>query len=93
MDTLESNITDPRESNEKFAKYTRRIGMLMYLANNTRSDIAYSVHACARYTHSPKQSHGTAVKQILRYLQGTKDKGIYLKPDGDKMLEIGRAHV
>ena len=35
-------------------KYPSIIGMLMYLANNTQPNIAYSVHACARYTHSPK---------------------------------------
>ena len=34
--------------------YASIIGMLMYLANNTRPDIAYTVHACARYTYSPK---------------------------------------
>ena len=55
-------------------EYASIIGMLMYLANNTRPDIAHAVHACARYTHNPKKSHATAVKHILRYLQGTKRK-------------------
>ena len=55
--------------------------MLMYLANNTRPDIAHAVHACARYTHFPKKSHATAVKHILRYLKGTSDKGMIIKPN------------
>ena len=59
------------------------IGMLLYLAQNSRPDIAYAVHQCARFTHSPKQSHATAVKRILRYLNSTKDKGMYLKPTKD----------
>ena len=45
--------------------------MLMYLANNTRPDIAHAVHAFARYSHIPKQTHATTVKYILRYLKGT----------------------
>jgi hypothetical protein len=61
-------------------EYAAAIGMLMYLANNTRPDIAYAVHQCARFTHAPRQSHGKAVKQIVRYLQGTKDKGIIFTP-------------
>lgn len=62
-------------------EYASIIGMLMYLANNTRPDIAHAVHACARYTHNPKKSHATAVKHILRYLQGTKLKGMLIKPN------------
>ena len=62
-------------------EYPSIIGMLMYLANNTRPDIAHAVHACARYTHFPKKSHATAVKHILRYLKGTNDKGMIIKPN------------
>jgi hypothetical protein len=47
----------------------------MYLVN-TRPDIQFAVHQCAKYTHSPKQSHAHAVKKICRYLQGTRNKGL-----------------
>ena len=47
-------------------EYASIVGMLMYLANNTRPDIAFAVHQCARFTHCPKQSHAVAVKRILR---------------------------
>ena len=60
--------------------YASIVGMGMYLCNNTRPDIQYVVHQCARFSHSPKASHGVALKQICKYLQGTKDKGIVLKP-------------
>jgi hypothetical protein len=56
--------------------------MMMYLAANTRPDIAYAVHQAARYTHDPKASNAVAIKRILRYIKGTKDKGIYFKHDG-----------
>ena len=62
-------------------EYASIIGMLMYLANNTRPDIAHAVYTCARYTHNPKQSHATAVKHILRYPKGTDTKGMVIKPN------------
>ena len=61
-------------------EYPVIIGMLLYLSQNSRPDIAYAVHQCARFTHSPKHSHAVAVKRILRYLNSTKDKGMTLKP-------------
>ena len=67
------------EINESW-EYPTVIGMLMYLSTNSRPDIAFAVHQCARFTHAPKASHATAVKRILRYLQGTKDKGMTLTP-------------
>ena len=72
--------TNGQPMNESW-EYPSIIGMLMYLANNTRPDIAHAVHACARYTHFPKKSHATAVKHILRYLKGTNGKGMIIKPN------------
>ena len=34
--------------------YTSIIGMMLYLASNTRPDISFSVHQCARFTHNTK---------------------------------------
>ena len=45
----------------------------MYLANNTRPNIAFSVNLLARYSPSPTKRHWNEVKHILRYLQGTID--------------------
>ena len=62
--------------------YPSVIGMLLYLSTNTRCDIAFAVSQVARFTHDPKQSHATAVKTIIRYLAGTKDKGTIMRPNG-----------
>ena len=59
----------------------------MYLAQNSRPDIAYAVYLCARFSHSPKQSHSAAVKRILRYLKGTSTKGIPLRPGLDFIVD------
>jgi hypothetical protein len=61
--------------------------MLMYLAANTHPDIAYAVHQSARYTHDPRAAHSVAIKRILRYIKGTKDKIIYFKPDGTENID------
>ncbi len=60
----------------------------MYLANNTRPNIQYAVHASARYTHRPKDFHSKAVKQIVSYLLGTADKGIVFRPKSENTLDM-----
>ena len=50
--------------------------MMLYLISNTIPYISFAVHQCARFTHNTKASHGTAVKRICMYLQGTKGNGL-----------------
>lgn len=57
------------------------VGMLLYLSNNTRPDITFSVSQVARFTSNPKKSHAVAIKRIVRYLAKTWDKGLHFKPD------------
>ena len=52
--------------------YREAIGALMYLCIATRPDIAYAVTLLARFSNSPGRTHWEAVKQIFRYLVGTK---------------------
>jgi hypothetical protein len=55
------------------------IGALMYLANCTRPDIAFAVNLLARHSAAPTKHHWTGVKCILRYLNDTKDLGLFYK--------------
>eukprot|EP00977_Amphora_coffeiformis_P023187 scaffold12381_cov86-Amphora_coffeaeformis.AAC.3 len=48
--------------------------------NNTRPECAFSVNLCAQYSISPKVPHAEAVRRICRYVKGTVDKGITIKP-------------
>jgi len=66
--------------------YRSIIGMLLYLSTNTRPDIAFAVSQAARFSNEPKQSHAIAVKTIVRYLVGTKEKGTIVTPT--KKLDI-----
>ncbi|XP_019089217.1 PREDICTED: uncharacterized protein LOC109128013 [Camelina sativa] len=59
-------------------EYRRKIGCLRYLIQ-TRPDLSYSVGVLSRYMHDPKESHGATLKQILRYLQGTRSYGLVYK--------------
>ena len=44
--------------------------------------LSFAVSQVSRFNHNPKQSHATAVKTLVRYLAGTKNKGTVFKPDG-----------
>jgi hypothetical protein len=68
-------------------EYATVAGILMYLAANTRTDIAYAVHQAARYTNAPKASHAVTVKRILRYLRGTQEKGIIFKKNRSNNID------
>ncbi|KAL2245081.1 UNVERIFIED_CONTAM: Retrovirus-related Pol polyprotein from transposon TNT 1-94 [Sesamum indicum] len=63
--------------------YLSAIGVLMYLANNTRPDIAFSVNLLARYSSTPTKRHWNGVKHVLRYLRGTSDMGLYFERHDD----------
>ncbi|UYV65589.1 hypothetical protein LAZ67_3004787 [Cordylochernes scorpioides] len=52
------------------------LGMLMFLAVNTRPDIAYITSKLSQYSRQPKQMHWTAIKRVMRYLRGTIDLGV-----------------
>ena len=56
-------------------RYSSIVGMLLYLANNTRPDIQFAVSQVARFNNSPKMSHASAVKTIIRYVKGTSEMG------------------
>ena len=79
---------DPNEPPMKEAwDYASVVGMLPYLASNSHPDCAFAVHQRARFTHSPRQSHAVAVKRIIRYLSGTNDKGLIIRPSNELQLD------
>ena len=61
--------------------------MLNFLYNSTRPDISYAVHQCVIFSENPKNSHEKAVKQIIKYLEGTKHDGLFFTPRISKGLE------
>ena len=65
--------------------YRSMIGSLLYLTAS-RPDICYSVGVCARYQSNPMESHVSAVKRIIRYVNSTSDYGIWYSKDTNSNL-------
>ena len=65
--------------------YWSMISSLLYLTAS-RPDIAFSVGVCARFQVAPKESHLTAVKRIIHYINGTSDYGIWYSRDSNECL-------
>src|SRR6185437_2814725 len=59
------------------------IGALMYLANGTRPDIAFAINLLARFSAAPTKRHWNGIKQILRYLRGIEDLGLFFQKKED----------
>ena len=63
--------------------YLSVIGALMYLTNCTRPDITFAVNLLARHSANPTRRYWMGAKCILRYLNGTKDLGLFFKKNHD----------
>jgi len=73
---------------DKSFDYRSVIGKMNYLEKGCRSDIAYTVHQCERFSSLPKVEHGKAIRWIARYLRGTWKKGTIFRPQKDLGLEV-----
>ncbi|KAK6163796.1 hypothetical protein DH2020_000660 [Rehmannia glutinosa] len=69
-------------------KYTRDL-MKKFGMEEKRPDITFAQRGavCARFQSSPKESHMTAARRILRYLKGCQEVGLwYPKEGGFKLI-------
>ena len=85
------HVATPVETGTKLQKATEKsdrvdkshyqsiVGSLLYLSTRTRPDITFAVGLVARYCSDPTSQHLTAVKRILRYLQGTLKHGLLFR--------------
>jgi hypothetical protein len=91
---VEKDHFRPREDDEEIlgpeVPYLSVISALVYLANCTRPDIAFSVNLLARYSSAPTRRHWNGVKNVLRYLRGTTDIGLFY-PRGSNSQLVGYA--
>ena len=80
-------VLGPRGPNEEAlpprTPYRSLVGSLLYVAMWTRPDIAFAVSQVARFQADPSTYHWTLAKHILRYLHGTRDRGLTFSPASD----------
>ena len=69
--------SDPHDLGFNYANVVR---MVMYSCNNSRPNISFAVHQCARHIFHQKREHAEYLKRIDRYLIWTKTHGLFLKP-------------
>jgi hypothetical protein len=72
---LAVNSGPPIQDASQFQSIT---GALQYLTF-TQSDITYVVQQICLHMHDPRESHLTAMKRIMCYLQGTPDYSLLLR--------------
>ncbi|KAK2378599.1 hypothetical protein QL285_066488 [Trifolium repens] len=65
--------------------YKQMVGSLRYLCNS-RPDMSFAVGVVSRFVDTPKKSHMTAVKRILRYVQGTLEYGILFPSNNNNIV-------
>ena len=61
--------------------------VVMYVSSNTLCKITLLNHQCARFSIDLRTPHGVALKRIGRYLLGTRDKGMIIRPTKDLTLD------
>jgi hypothetical protein len=67
--------------------YRSLTGVLQYLTFS-RPDIANAVQQVCLHMHTPREPHLTALKRILRYLRGSLDYGLLLRPSPTSELVV-----
>lgn len=80
-----------RATAKEIYQYQKKIGKLNYAAVITRPDIAHGVSKLSEYLQNPSQDHLKAAEHMLRYLVGTKYKGIEF--DGESINSAGRTFI
>jgi len=67
---------DPAGKSVDQTKYRGLTGSLLYLIVSI-PDIMFFVCTCVKFQSSPKELHFNVAKRILKYLQGTKEVGLW----------------
>ena len=60
------------------------MGSISWLSTMCRPDISYAVQKVAQFADKPTGNAVTAAKRILRYLSGTRERGVEYTPENEK---------
>lgn len=70
---------------EDSTKYRSLVRALQYLTL-TRPDILYAVNKVCQFLHAPTTTHWSAVKRILRYVNGTINMGLKIRKSSSMLV-------
>ena len=88
VDTIPNRpIKDPTERAKVRHQMQTFLGCLNWLSISTRPDIATITNLLAKHTANPSKGHLNHVKYVIRYLKGTKSKGIKFSTTPNAHLE------
>lgn len=79
---LPEGINLEKEEVKSNVPYKEVVGVLLYLSNTVRPDIAFAANKLARYMEAHGDTHWAAAKHVLRYMNGTVDMGIVYSSGG-----------
>ncbi|WVZ82883.1 hypothetical protein U9M48_030091 [Paspalum notatum var. saurae] len=68
--------------------YRSLIGSLRYLLH-TRPELSFAIGYLSRFMEEPRMEHMAAMKQVLRYIKGTADYGLFYTNGGNKLDLVG----
>lgn len=88
---LASSKLEPGTGEKPDYPYQNLIGSLMYLAVNTRPDIAFVVSFLSQFNTTYDKTHWTAAKRVLQYLKGTIDYSIVYRKTGEYLTAYADA--
>ncbi|RKL19990.1 hypothetical protein BFJ72_g15129, partial [Fusarium proliferatum] len=57
-------------------RYQRKVGSILYIAVNTRPDIAFAASRLARFLVNPGQEHQDAADRVIQYLSHTRHRAL-----------------
>ena len=66
----------PPTQSPRSSEYASLVALANYLACWTRPDIAFAVNKLCKFMANPGDTHWQLLKHLIRYLKGTKNKGL-----------------
>ena len=76
VDSIPLPSNPPPNQNSLTHQMQTIVGSLLWLSGATRPDLATITSMLSRHTHHATQQHIRAAKYAIRYIKGTKDRGI-----------------
>ena len=82
----------PVPPSSKSNEYSSLVALANFLACWTRPDIAFVVNKLCKFMANPGDAHWQMLKFLLRYLKGSKDKGLHFKFGSAAPGTVGGLH-